>query len=89
MSELRDAFTAFDKGNSGYIMCDDVNDILKMMGYNPKDKQLQKVTEDTDKDFNGRIDFLELVGLIDKLETDERKEGKIIIVSSIKYSILR
>lgn len=81
LRELEDAFFMFckyDKQNTGYILSSELRDMLKIIGFNPTDETLETLTIVIDADGNGRIEFHELVDLIDNLETDEKatKEGK-------------
>lgn len=77
IEEFHDAFLMFDKQSRGYVLFEQVNDLLRTLGYNPREKLLQKILIDVDEDDNGQMDFHEFVALIDKLETCERntKEG--------------
>ena len=77
--EYNDAFCMFDKQNKGYIMSTELREMLKTIGFNPTDKDLEELTIVIDADGNGQIEFSEFIDLIDKLETIEKenKEGEI------------
>ncbi|XP_066921236.1 calmodulin-like protein 3 isoform X1 [Clytia hemisphaerica] len=73
--EFEDAFCMFckyDKQNNGYILSTELREMLKIVGFNPTDSTLETLTILIDEDGNGRIEFTELVDLIDKLETQEK-----------------
>lgn len=75
LREFEDAFFMFcqyDKQGTSYILSTELREMLKIIGYNPMDEQLESLTILIDADGNGRIEFHELVDLIDNLETKEK-----------------
>ena len=62
--ELRDAFMAFDRDNSGYITTKELGRCLRSMGLNPTDKELQRLVNEVDSDGNGKVDFHEFVDMM-------------------------
>ena len=79
--EYNDAFCMIDKDNKGYITTFQLKDMLKTIGYNPTQKDLENLIIIIDADGNGQIEFHEFMDLIDNLETEEkhRKEGTIYL----------
>jgi len=75
--EYNDAFCMFDVQNKGYIQSTELREMLKTIGFNPTDKDLENLTIVIDNDGNGQIEFDEFIDLIDRLETEEKvtKEG--------------
>ena len=75
--EYNDAFCMFDTQDKGYITSTEIREMLKTIGFNPTDKDLENLTIVIDSDGNGKVDFGEFLDLIDKLETYEKnmKEG--------------
>ena len=78
--EYNDAFCLLDTGNKGYIPSTMLRDMLKTIGCNPTDVDLENITIVID-DGNGEIDFDEFMLLITQLETSEKntEEGIVII----------
>ena len=80
LREYEDAFCMFckyDKEQKSYLPSTGLRDMLKTIGFNPTDEQLEKITIEADADGNGRMEFHEYIDLIDKLitEEDETREG--------------
>ncbi|XP_057294041.1 calmodulin-beta-like [Hydractinia symbiolongicarpus] len=71
--EYNDAFCLLDSQNKGFILSTQLRDMLKTIGYNPTDKDLENLTILVD-DGNGEIDFNEFMDLIDRLETEEKNQ---------------
>ncbi|XP_057292724.1 calmodulin-2-like [Hydractinia symbiolongicarpus] len=70
--EYNDAFCLLDSQNKGFILSTQLRDMLKTIGYNPTDKDLENLTIVIDADGNGEIEFHEFMDLIDNLETDKK-----------------
>ena len=80
LREYEDAFCMFakyDKENKMYIQSIGLRDMLKTIGFNPTDNELETITIMIDADGNGRIELHEYIDLIDQLLTEEKevKEG--------------
>ena len=72
--ELNDAFVMFDNAGKGYILSQNLREVLKCLGYNPMDKELQMLQLSVDSDGNGQLDFPEFCMLIEKLDVPEKVE---------------
>ena len=77
--DYNDNFMVFDKQNKGYVTTDQLRDMLKYIGYNPTDDQLEKLTIEVDTNGNGTLEFNEFVELTTRLNPPEKAEmeGKI------------
>lgn len=71
--EYNDAFCFFDKRNNGFIVSNELREMLKTIGYNPTDKTLEELMIIIDNDNDGTITFREFIDLIDKLEDDDKQ----------------
>jgi calmodulin len=60
------AFEVFDKDKDGKITTKEIGTILRNLGQNPSEKQLNEMISEIDQDGNGTIDFNEFIGLIIK-----------------------
>ena len=77
LREFEDAFCMFakyDKEGKMYIQSIGLRDMLKTIGFNPTDNELETITIMIDADGNGRIEFHEYIDLIDQLLTEEKEE---------------
>merc|ERR1719494_873087 len=64
IEEFRDAFSTFDRDQSGYITTKELAHILRSLGLNPTEKQLCQLINEVDFDGNGKIDFIEFVNMM-------------------------
>lgn len=53
VSEYRDAFRFFDKDESGYITTKELGSIMRSLGQNPTERELQVIMNTVD--FDGKI----------------------------------
>jgi calmodulin len=53
ISEYRDAFRFFDKDESGYITTKELGSIMRSLGQNPTEVELQEIMNTVD--FDGKI----------------------------------
>jgi len=100
--EYNDAFQAFDKDGNGYITTKELKSLMRCLGCNPTDSEVQQIINEVDADGNGKIDFPEFVQLMEKMmkPTDEENaaldafrvfdpEGRGYIPSTILREILQ
>ena len=65
MQELIDAFQAFDKQGSGFIMSDDLKKVLTTMGNDRlTDEEADMMVKLADKDGDGVLDYDEIISMI-------------------------
>ena len=55
--ELREAFRVLDKGNKGTIPVDDLRWILKSLGDDLTEEELDDMIAETDTDGSGTVDY--------------------------------
>ncbi|XP_022805392.1 neo-calmodulin-like [Stylophora pistillata] len=73
-SEYKDAFCLFDRDSNGYITTRELGSVMRSLGFNPTDQELQVMINSVDYDGNGVIDFPEFVKLMeDQKKPDERE----------------
>ncbi|EPS40158.1 hypothetical protein H072_6025 [Dactylellina haptotyla CBS 200.50] len=63
-SELRDAFNVFDKDKTGTIDAAELRLVMKALGENLTDDQIEEMIREADKDGNGTIDFDEFKAIM-------------------------
>jgi hypothetical protein len=54
--ETRAAFNVFDKDGSGTISADELRQVMKSLGENLTDEEIDEMIKEADKDRNGTID---------------------------------
>merc|ERR1712093_169770 len=76
--EFRKNFNLFDKKRTGSIPLPDMGTVLRSLGQNPTEAELQALMEEVDKDKSGTIEFEEFVDLMSRTnKTQEQMEEEI------------
>ncbi|KAJ3697503.1 hypothetical protein LUZ61_001208 [Rhynchospora tenuis] len=76
IAEFREAFSLFDKDNDGFITKQELATVIRQLGQNPSDEDVQEMIREVDADGNGTVDFPEFLALMEKKlkETDSEDE---------------
>lgn len=61
--ETRAAFNVFDQDGSGTISADELRQVMKSLGENLTDEEIDEMIREADKDRNGTIDCMLLISL--------------------------
>lgn len=64
VSEFLDAFKLFDKDNSGSISTDELGDVMRSLGQNPTQEELEAFIDEVDEDGDGQCDFPEFLTMV-------------------------
>ncbi|KAI4902246.1 hypothetical protein NFI96_020299, partial [Prochilodus magdalenae] len=64
VSELREAFSEFDKDKDGLISCKDLGNLMRTMGYMPTEMELIELGQIINMKLGGRVDFEDFVDLM-------------------------
>merc|ERR1712072_1458001 len=64
--DFRKNFNLFDKKRTGSIPLPDMGTVLRSLGQNPTEAELQALMEEVDKDKSGAIEFEEFVDLMSR-----------------------
>ncbi|XP_065663408.1 calmodulin-A isoform X7 [Hydra vulgaris] len=67
LKEYQDAFQMFDKDGNGFITTRELKSLMRSLGCNPTDSELQQIVNEVDADGNGKIDFPEFICLMEKM----------------------
>ncbi|KAJ6408453.1 hypothetical protein OIU84_011714 [Salix udensis] len=57
ISEFKEAFSLFDKDGDGCITTKELGTVMRSLGQNPTEAELQDMINEVDADGNGTIDF--------------------------------
>lgn len=78
LSNLKEAFSIFDKDGDGTITAKELGTVMRSLGQNPTDQELDDMVKEIDVDGNGEIDFEEFVTLMTRKMEDTETEDIII-----------
>lgn len=78
IQEYKDAFYMFDRDNNGYITTNELNSIMRTLGFNPTEDDLQQMIFTVDYDGDGRLNMEEYIQLMEQQKKPEEKEEDII-----------
>jgi len=77
INEFKEAFSLFDKDGDGTITTLELGTVMRSLGQNPTDAELQDMINEVDKDGNGEIDFPEFLSMMAKKFRDTDSEEEI------------
>ncbi|XP_063714536.1 neo-calmodulin-like [Symsagittifera roscoffensis] len=79
IAEFKEAFMEFDQDGGGTIDLDELGSLLRNLGQNPSEEELEEIVAEADEDGNGEIDFAEFLGMMARKITEvEENEEKIL-----------
>ena len=67
--EFKEAFSLFDKDGDGTVSTKELGQVMRTLGQNPTESELNDMIKEVDIDGNGEIDFEEFVDLMIKKVT--------------------
>ncbi|KAJ6969918.1 EF-hand domain-containing protein [Populus alba x Populus x berolinensis] len=78
IAEFKEAFSLFDKDGDGCITTKELGTVMRSLGQNPTEAELQDMINEVDADQNGTIDFPEFLNLMARKmkDTDSEEELK-------------
>eukprot|EP00250_Pteridium_aquilinum_P035583 c9686_g1_i1 orf=71-520(+) len=78
IQEFKEAFDLFDKKRDGSIASKDLGTVMRSLGQNPTEAELQDMTKEVDPDGKGTIDFGAFLPLMARKmkDTDSEEELK-------------
>ena len=76
VAEYKEAFSLFDKDGDGTINSKELGTVMRSLGQNPTEEELQDMIHEVDADSSGSIDFMEFLDLMEKNQSkyDEDEE---------------
>ena len=78
IAEFKEAFSLFDKDGDGTITTKELGTVMRSLGQNPTEAELQDMINEVDQDGSGSIDFPEFLTLMSRKmhDTDTEEEIK-------------
>jgi len=75
IAEFREAFQLFDKDGNGYISTKELGMVMRSLGQNPTETELQDMINEVDVDGSGTVDFPEFLNMMaKKMENTDSEE---------------
>merc|ERR1719149_66521 len=78
IAEFKEAFSLFDKDGDGTITTKELGTVMRSLGQNPTEAELQDMINEVDADGNGTIDFPEFCTLMARKMKDTDSEEDLI-----------
>jgi len=81
IADFKEAFSLFDRDNDGSITAKELGTVMRSLGQNPTQSEINDIINEFDADENGTIDFTEFLTLMEKklkqaeTEDDEIREA--------------
>ncbi|XP_054844189.1 uncharacterized protein LOC129335564 [Eublepharis macularius] len=77
LAEFKEAFSLFDKDGDGAITTKELGTVMRSLGHNPTEAELQAMISDIDANRSGTVDFAEFLSLMAKRTRDSDGEEEI------------
>ena len=78
ITEFKEAFSLFDKDGDGSITTKELGTVMRSLGQNPTEAELQDMIDEVDADGNGTIDFPEFLTMMAKKMKNNDSEEEIL-----------
>ncbi|KAJ6760124.1 hypothetical protein OIU79_025067 [Salix purpurea] len=89
IAEFKEAFSLFDKDGDGCITTKELGTVMRSLGQNPTEAELQDMINEVDADQNGTIDFPEFLNLMARKMKKSSSEAldcpEIIDITDVPY----
>ena len=77
IAEFKEAFSLFDKDGDGAITSKELGTVMRSLGQNPTEAELQDMIHEVDADGNQLIDFAEFLAMMARRMKDSEGEDEI------------
>ena len=81
---LKDAFALFDKDGNGTVDAEELGTVLRSLGQNPTEVELQAMIDEVDEDGSGAIDFEEFIEMMKKQHTGQSIHQWIVVDGTLE-----
>ena len=78
IAEFKEAFSLFDKDGDQTITTKELGTVMRSLGQNPTEAELQDMINEVDADGNGTIDFSEFLSLMARKMKDTDTEEELV-----------
>jgi len=76
LAEYKNAFSMFDEDGDGTITTEELATVMRSLGQNPTEAELQELTDEADADGDGTIDFAEFLNMMAKMAQKDTDSGE-------------
>jgi calmodulin len=76
--EIKEIFQTFDKDNDGLILIKELGTIMRALGQNPTEQDIQDINKTYDRDETGKIEFNDFFHLVQQRMKDPPFEEELI-----------
>ncbi|XP_033724560.1 uncharacterized protein LOC117314603 [Pecten maximus] len=77
IAEFREAFSLFDKDGDGFVSSKELGTVMRSLGQNPTEAELQDMINEVDTDGNGTIDFPEFLTMMSRKIFDDESDEEL------------
>ncbi|KAL2830133.1 hypothetical protein BJY01DRAFT_227466 [Aspergillus pseudoustus] len=77
IAQFREVFNVFDKDGTGDITATELGEVMRSLGQNPTETELQDIIDELDVDRTGTIDFDEFLILMSRKVKDSDPEAEL------------
>mmetsp|Transcript_47156 Transcript_47156/g.52542 ORF Transcript_47156/g.52542 Transcript_47156/m.52542 type:complete len:150 (-) Transcript_47156:1616-2065(-) len=78
IAEFKEAFSIFDRDGDGTIDNDELGTVMRSLGNQPTEEEVENMIREADTDGNGTIDFVEFIEMMPGQERDDNAEEEMI-----------
>jgi calmodulin len=71
LDSFKETFMMFDKDGDGSVSTKELGAVMRSLGNNPTEEELEDMIDDADRDGSGSVDFQEFVELMIKREAEK------------------
>ena len=86
IAEFKEAFSLFDKDGDGSITTKELGIVMRSLGQNPTEAELQDMINEVDADGSGTIDFPEFLTMKKSLKRHLESSIKMVMVILVPLS---